>query len=124
MGPYSVDLRERIVKAVDEGQSIREVAVRYEVSERTVRRYLKRRKARGSLEADVSPGRPRDIGEAQEAVLTKQSEQFPDATLEKHCERWQKTKKVTVSPATMCRALQRLGHTRKKRPFVRLSVMR
>jgi transposase len=122
MGPYSLDLRERVVKAVDEGQSLAEVAARYEVSERTARRYLKRRQERGSLEADISSGRPREIGQAQEAALRKQSEQYPDATLEQHCERWEKNKKVNVSPATMCRALQRIEQTRKKRPSVLLSV--
>jgi transposase len=124
MKVYSLDLRERVVKAEDEGQSLAEVAARYKVSERTVRRYLKRRQERGSLEADVSPGRPREIGQAQKAALRKQSEQYPDATLEKHCELWEKRKKVNVSPATMCRALQRIGQTRKKRPFVLPSVMK
>jgi transposase len=122
MGPYSVDLRERIVKAVDEGQSTNQVATRYEIGERTVRRYLQRRKERGNLEADVSPGRPREIGKEQEAILLKQSERYPDATLAKHCEHWEKGKKVTLSPATMCRALQRLEQTRKKRPSVLLNV--
>jgi transposase len=124
MGPYSLDLRERIVKAVDEGQSLEEVAARYEVSERTARRYLKRRQERGSPEADVSSGRPRDIGKEQEAALKKQSEQYPDATLEQHCERWEKNKKVNVSPATMCRALQRIHQTRKKRPSAPLNAMK
>lgn len=124
MGPYSLDLRKRVMKAVDEGQSLAEVAARYDVSERTARRYLKRRQERGSLEADVSPGRPREIGSEQEAALRKQSEQYPDATLEKHCERWEKSKKVNVSPATMCRALQRIDQTRKKRPSVHPSVMK
>jgi transposase len=123
MGPYSLDLRERIVKAVDEGQSLSEVAERYEVSERTIKRYLKRRKERGHLKADISPGRAREIGKEHEAALSKQSEKYSDATLEKHCERWQKTKKVQVSTATMCRALQRIGQTRKKRPFVHSSAM-
>lgn len=124
MKAYSLDLRKRVVKAVDEGQSLEEVAARYEVSERTARRYLKRRQERGSLEADVSPGRPREIGKEQEAALQKQSEQYPDATLEKHCKRWEKSRKVNVSPATMCRALQRLEQTRKKRPSVLPSGMK
>jgi len=124
MKAYSLDLRERVVKAVDEGQSLEEVAARYEVSERTARRYLNRRQERGSLEADVSAGRPREIGQAREAALRKQREQYPDATLEKHCERWEKSKKVEVSPATMCRALQRIDQTRKKRPSAPLNVMK
>lgn len=124
MGPYSVDLRERVVKAVDEGESSEEVAVRYEIGERTVRRYLQRRKERGNLEADVSPGRPREIDKNQETALLKQSEKYPDASLEKHCERWEKSKNVKVSPATMCRSLQRLGQTRKKRLSVPLNEMK
>jgi transposase len=124
MGPYSLDSRERIVKAVDEGQSLEEVAARYEVSERTARRYLKRRQERGSPEADVSSGRAREIGQAQEIALRKQSEQYPDATLEQHCERWEKSKKVNVSPSTMCRALQRIHQTRKKRPSAPLNAMK
>ena len=124
MGPYSLDLRGRVVKAVDEGQSLADVAARYEVSERTARRYLKRRQERGSLEADVPPGRPREIERAQEAALRQQSERYPDATLEKHCEHWAKRKKVKVSPATMCRALQRIDQTRKKRPFTPLNAMK
>jgi transposase len=124
MGPYSLDLRERVVKAVDEGQSTEEVAIRYEIGERTVRRYLKRRKERGNLGANFSPGRPREIDKGQEMALLKQSEKYPDATLEKHCERWEKSKKIKVSPATMCRSLQRLGQTRKKRPSVPLNAMK
>jgi transposase len=82
MRAYFLDLRERVVKAVDEGQTIAEVAARYELSERTVKRYLKRRKERGTVEADLSPGRPRIIGVEQEAALIKQSESYPDATIE------------------------------------------
>jgi transposase len=124
MGPYSQDLRERIVKAVDQGQSIAEVAARYEVSERTVKRYLKRREERGTIEADGSPGRPRLIQQEQEAVLIKQSESYPDATVAQHRDRWNKGKKVKLSSATMCRALLRVGQTRKKRPSLLSSVMK
>lgn len=117
MGPYSVDLRERIVKAVDAGQAVEDVALRYEVSERTVKRYLKRRKERGSVEADVSPGRPRLISLDQEATLIKQSESYPDATVEQHRDRWNKGRKIKVSGATMCRSLLRVEQTRKKRVY-------
>jgi transposase len=124
MRPYSVDLRERVVRAVDEGQSSQAVAIRFKIGERTVRRYVQRRKERGNLEADVSPGRPREIDKNQETALLKQSEQYPDATLAKHCEHWERSKNVKVSPATMCRSLQRLGQTRKKRPSVPLNAMK
>jgi transposase len=116
MRAYSLDLRERVVKAVDEGQSIAGVAARYELSERTVKRYLKRRKERGNIKADVSPGRRRLIAQEQEVALIRQSESYPDATVEQHRDRWNKGKRIKVSSATMCRALLRIGQTLKKRP--------
>src|SRR3954451_4520041 len=48
---YSMDLRERIVAAVDEGMSQSQAAVRFGVSLRTVERYLARRRATGGLAA-------------------------------------------------------------------------
>src|SRR5256885_9589183 len=44
---YSMDLRERIVAAVDEGMSQSRAAERFGVSLRTVERYLARRRATG-----------------------------------------------------------------------------
>jgi transposase len=87
------------------------------VSESTVKRYKQRRKERGNVKADISPGRRRLISQDQEVALIKQSETYPDATVEQHRERWNKAKKVKLSSATMCRALLRVGQTRKKRPL-------
>src|SRR3954452_22790046 len=46
-----MDLRERVVAAVDAGMTQRQAAVRFGVSLRTVERYLARRRATGSLVA-------------------------------------------------------------------------
>src|SRR3954451_24047568 len=51
MRAYSMDLRERIVAAVDARLSQRQAAERFEVSLRTVERYLSRRRRSGSLAA-------------------------------------------------------------------------
>ena len=59
-------------------------------------------------------GRPRRIDAAAEATLREQVRQDPDATLAEHCARWAATQGVTVSVATMSRALQRLGVPLKK----------
>jgi transposase len=48
---YSMDLRERVVAAVDAGMSQSQAAERFGVSLRTVERYLARRRATGSLTA-------------------------------------------------------------------------
>src|SRR4051794_41774589 len=55
---YSMDLRERIVAAVDEGMSQSQAAERFGVSLRSVERYLARRRATGGLAAtEQRPGR-------------------------------------------------------------------
>ena len=43
MKPYSMDLREKVLAAVDRGESCASVARRFEISERTVREYRCRR---------------------------------------------------------------------------------
>jgi transposase len=53
---YSLDLRERIVEAVAEGQKHAEVAARFKVGVVRVRRYLSRSRA-GELAAKAPPGR-------------------------------------------------------------------
>jgi transposase len=116
--PYSLDLRERIVRAVDAGMSQGAVAATFGVGRATVQRYVARRR-RGALAPRPSPGRAARIGPAQAAALRGQVEAAPDATLAEHCERWAAAHGVRVSVATMQRAIARLGWTRKKRRSTR-----
>ena len=41
--------------------------------------------------------------------------QYPDATLAEYCEYWLESHKQVVSESMMCRALQKLNSTRKKK---------
>ena len=66
MKAYSVDLRARIVRAVEQGMSKAEAARRYEVGLSTVKRSV-RLGAGGSLAAKASPGRPRGRAESLDA---------------------------------------------------------
>ena len=116
MRAYSLDLRTRILSALDAGQPVTVVAERFAVSGRTVRRYRQQWQQRGSLQARTSPGRPRLIGPDQEAALAAQEAAQPDATLALHCQRWFAQTGQRLSMAAMCRSLQRLQLTRKKAP--------
>ena len=72
MPAYSLDLRERIVKAhLEEGQNKSEVARRFGVSRWSVERYIKRAEA-GQLAATPHPGGKPRLSAEQSEVLREQ----------------------------------------------------
>lgn len=114
MRAFSSDLRERVVRAVDRGRSQREVARLFGIGTTAIKRYLRLRQAGESLTPRTSPGRPRRIAPEHEATLRARLEAAPEATLAEHCAWWEQTQGVRLSVATLSRAIQRLGWTRKK----------
>lgn len=118
MRAYSIDLRQRVLHAIDHGTSRAEVATLFQVSLSTIKRYLKQRQVSGHLARKPVPGRPSRYGAALDAELPAQLTAHDDATLEQHCQLWEQTHGQRVSPATMSRAIARLGWTRKKRRWV------
>lgn len=112
---YSRDLRERLLTMVLSGLSVAEVARRTRISQSSLWRWRARVATDQSLEPGHSPGGPRKIGPAQEAMLRAQVVTTPDATLAEHCVAWAAAGQPPVSVATMSRALQRLGLSLKKR---------
>ena len=111
---YSVDLRERLLRAIDAGLSQAEAARLFGVGTATIARWRRRQRERGSVAAQLRPGRPRRIGRAQERALLAQVRALPDATLREHCVQWAAEQGVHLSEATMSRALARLGWPLKK----------
>jgi hypothetical protein len=60
MGPYSMDLRERVAAAIDEGEgSERQITKRFRVSVSFVTRLLQRRRDAGTLAPKPHGGGPR-----------------------------------------------------------------
>jgi transposase len=115
MKAYSIDLRHRIVAAVQAGDAKSAVARRFCVERSTVRRYLRQWEQTGSLVPRPIPGDTPAIAPAQYPALLAQLTALPDATLAAHCERWEQEQGVRVSLSTMSRAQRRVGWTRKKR---------
>ena len=115
-----MDLRERVVAAVDRGTPRKEIVRTLGVSQPTIRRYLRLRRETGSVAPKPYPKRPFSIGQSveQRRALWKQLEEHDDATLEKHCQLWERKQNVKVSISTMSRAIRRLGWTLKKRVWV------
>jgi transposase len=116
MKQYSVDLRERLLGAIDAGLSQAEAARLFGVGTATIERWRRRQRESGSVAPRARSGRPRRIASLQVAVLRAQVQDHPDATLAEHCARWEAAQGVRLSPATMSRALARLGWPLKKSP--------
>ena len=124
MKAYSEDLRERVVRAVDQGKSRKEIVSLFGVSLATLKRYLKQRRETGSLKPRAIPGRPAKKSGSLRAGLLAQLQTHPDATLERHCKLWEQAQGVRVSPRTMGRAIKQVGWTRKKSPWQPVNATR
>jgi transposase len=113
---YSIDLRERIVEAVQErGYSIRATAELFKVGHATVERYVKQYREKGDLTPGTSSGRPRLLSFEQEEALKQQLQEHDDLTLQQHCDLFEEATGVQMSYVTMHRAIKRFGVSRKKR---------
>jgi transposase len=116
MNAYSLDLRQRIIDAVDAGTPHQQVAERFGVSRATVTRLVRLRRQTGDLLPRPRPGRPNRQGAALDAGLLPQLQDHPDATLAEHCRHWQERTGRRVSAATMRRAIRRAAWTVKQSP--------
>jgi len=112
---YSLDLRERLIRARDAGLSEAEVERTLGVSPSTQRRWRRRVADDRGRTPGVSPGRSRAIPPDDEADLRAQVAAHPDATLAAHCTDWAAAGNALVSSATMSRTLARLKLPLKKR---------
>lgn len=114
MRGYSIDLRERVVKAIKEDkQSTKEVAKRFGLSRWTVNRYMKR-ESKGTLAAIKPPGRPRVLDETALKVLKVQVKEHKDWTLEQHAEGLNKARGSKLKKSSIGNYFKRLGITIKK----------
>ena len=116
MRAHSQELRHQILRAVDEGTSRDEIIERFHVSRATIKRYLKQQRETGNMLPRPIPGRPKVKGKALQALLIKQLEANPGATLAEHCWIWEREQGIQVSSATMRRAILAMGWGRTSAP--------
>src|SRR5258708_7533126 len=113
MQPLSNDLRERILKAINNHEgSRRKLAARFSVNPSTITRLLQLRRQTGSFDprphgGGVAPTLDHDALERLRELV----EETPDATLET----LKRKIGVTGSKMIICRALQKLGLPLKKK---------
>jgi transposase len=116
MKPYSQDLRERVIAAVEaEEQSQPALSKLFSVSLSFVEKLLHRwRKTSSGAAFPHGGGHPRTLKDEAERIRAEVARQ-PDVTLNELCDRIAKASGVESSPSMMCRELQRLNLRRKKK---------
>lgn len=112
----SVDLRERIVRAWREGKSWSEIAEILMVGVASVNRVVCRYRRTGLVAPKPhGGGQPAKIPDEKLWVVAGLVERQPDATLREYAAAYEQGEGVSVSTATIGRALKRLNVSRKKR---------
>jgi transposase len=110
MAPYSMDLRERVVRAWDTSGDAEEVATTFGVSRAWVHRLVQRRRETGSIAPRQQTKFRSRVLAGQEARLAALIAASPDATLAELRE----ALATTAALSTLWLEINRLGLTVKK----------
>jgi transposase len=120
--PYSQDLRDRVIDAVERGgMSRRAAARRYEISESVAIKWLERVERDGSREPVGHGGHRVSKLTPHRGFLEAVRTEKPDLTLQALCERLLSDRGVKADTSMMSRFFRRIGVTLKKRRSSRAS---
>ena len=122
--PYSLDLRLRVLEAIDGGMNKMQAHKVFRVSRSTIDRWLQVREQTGRVGAKTSyhrGPRPRinDLAFFEEFVKLHQG-----CTLAQMSVAWEEETGVKLTLMPFSHALRRIGYTRKKRAFSTLNETR
>jgi len=116
---YSIDLRKRVLNAVDKGFPRAVVSSQFCVSLKTIYLWLRQRKERGH----INPITGHQKGHSHKITDLFKFKEFVDSncglTQKVLAERW-----GSISPISIGRALKKIGYTRKKRVMGTKNVMK
>ena len=117
MKAYSLDLRQRVVRAYEQGKgSLAQVAEQFNVGQTFVKKMLRQKRESG----DVAPlahggGRPPALSDKEHRLLRQQVKGQPDISLIELQELLAAQARVTASLPTIHRSLRRSGLSHKKK---------
>lgn len=114
MKAYSKDLREKIVDAIGRGIPKAQAARTFGIGISTVKRYASKAQRGEPLEPGKAPGKRPKMDERLSKLLKEDLKERPFATLQERCDYVKAISGLSVSRSTMCRAIARIGSTRKK----------
>src|SRR3712207_60289 len=113
MRAYPEDLRKKIVAALERGMSKAHAARTFSVSLSSVKRYARTVRQGESLMPKKSPGRPRKVDEKAQALLEKDVEERPAATVSQRRRFLEHITGTEMSDSTVRRLMKRLGFSQK-----------
>ena len=120
--PYSQDLRDRVLDAVERGEMSRRAAGRhYEVSESVAIKWLERLERHGSREPVGHGGHRASKLMPHRDFLEAARAEKSDITLQALCDRLLAERGVKADTSMMSRFFRKIGVTFKKRPSSRAS---
>ena len=115
MKAFTVDLRERVINAVESGQySQAEVSEQYQVSLSFVEKLWARQRSTGDITPKLYTPGPKRVLEPYGAWIRAAVDEQPDLTLEELCDLLEAERGVSVHPSMMWRELMRLKLPLKK----------
>jgi transposase len=120
--PYSQDLRDRVIDAVEKGKMSRRAAARhYAVSESIAVKWLERVERHGSREPVGHGGHRASKLKPHRDFLEAARAEKSDVTLQALCDRLLAERGVKADTSMMSRFFRRIGVTLKKRRLSRAS---
>jgi transposase len=125
MKSYPKELRVRVVAAVEQGEhSTSEIASLFGVGFTFIKKMMRLHRAGADLAPRQGGGPEPSLKEPELEFLREQVANQPDVSLDELREALIRGRKVSVSLATISRALKELGLPRKKRAFSPKSAMK
>jgi transposase len=116
MFAYPKELRLRVVNAIENGAgTIAEISALFGVGPTFIKKMMRWHRAGEDLAPRHGGGPVARLQEPERALLRHEVDKQPDVTLEELQHTLAAQRQVTVSRATICRALQQLGLPRKKK---------
>jgi putative transposase len=113
--PYSQDLRERVIAAVEDGElSRREAAKRYRVSVASAVKWLQQYRRSGRLKARPMGGDRRSVLKPVRDWLLKLAAKKPDLTLMAICKQLKEEHAIRADASMLCRFFKAEGFSFKK----------
>lgn len=117
MQAYSLDLRQRVVRAYEQDQdSIAEIATRFGVGPTFVKKMLRQHRETGDLkERPHGGGRPASLSSKHRRLLRQKVQREQDISLSELQTYLQETAQVEAHVSTISRTLKALDLPRKKK---------